>query len=35
MEYVPIDLVERVYTFEYAIADRNGKILQHLKFWEK
>ena len=30
-----LDLVEKVYTYEYAIADRNGKILQHLKFWGK
>ena len=30
-----LDLQEKIYTYEYAIADRNGKILQHLKHWEK
>ena len=30
-----LDQVEKVYTYEYAIADRNGKVLQHLKIWEK
>ena len=30
-----LDLVEKVYTYEYAIADKNGKLLQHLKIWEK
>ena len=29
------DLVERVYTIEYAIADRNEKVPQHLLHWEK
>ena len=32
---VYIDLVERIYTLEYAISDRNNKVLQHLKHWEK
>ena len=30
-----LDLIERVYTYEYAIAERNGKIPQHLLHWEK
>ena len=30
-----IDLVDRIYTIEYAIVDRNGKIFQHLEHWEK
>ena len=30
-----LDTVERVYVAEYAIADRNGRVLQHLKHWEK
>ena len=30
-----IDQVEKVYTYEYSIADRNGRVLQHLKIWEK
>ena len=30
-----VDQVEKVYTYEYAIADRNGRVLQHLKVWEK
>ena len=30
-----IDLIERIYTLEYAISDRNNKVLQHLKHWEK
>ena len=29
------DLVDRVYTYEYAIADKNNRILQHLKIWGK
>ena len=30
-----LDTIERVYVAEYAIADRNGRVLQHLKHWEK
>ena len=30
-----LELVEQVYTFEYAIAERNGRIPQHLLHWEK
>ena len=30
-----LDLIEKVYTMEYSIAERNDRILQHLKFWEK
>ena len=30
-----LDLVEKVYTYEYAIADKNDRILQHLKVWGK
>ena len=30
-----LDLIDKVYTIEYSIADRNGRILQHQKFWEK
>ena len=30
-----LDLVEKIYTYEYAIAERNGKVFQHLKHWEK
>ena len=30
-----LELVDKVYTYEYAIADRNGKIPQHFKIWEK
>ena len=30
-----LDTVERVYIAEYAIADRNGRVLQHLQLWEK
>ena len=30
-----LDTVERVYVAEYAIADRNERVLQHLKHWEK
>ena len=30
-----LDLVERVYVYEYAIADEKGKVLQHLKIWGK
>ena len=30
-----LDIVERVYVAEYAIADRNGRVLQHLQHWEK
>ena len=29
------DLVERIYTIERSITERNGKVLQHLKHWEK
>ena len=29
------DLVERIYTIERSIAERNDKVLQHLKHWEK
>ena len=29
------DLVEKVYTYEYAIADKNNRILMHLKIWGK
>ena len=32
---VYIDALERVYVTEYAIADRNGRVLQHLQHWEK
>ena len=30
-----LDLVDKIHTIEYAIADRNGKVLQHLKYWDK
>ena len=30
-----LDLIEKVYTYEYAIAERNGKVFQHLKHWGK
>ena len=30
-----LEQMDKCYTYEYAIADRNGKIMQHLKFWEK
>ena len=30
-----LDLIEKVYTYEYAIAERNGKVYQHLKHWGK
>ena len=30
-----LELLDRVYVAEYAIADRNGRILQHFKCWEK
>ena len=30
-----LDLVEKVYTYEYAIADKNDRVLQHLKVWGK
>ena len=30
-----LELVDKVYTYEYAIADTNGKILQHFKIWGK
>ena len=30
-----LDLVDKIYTIEYAIADRKDKVLQHLKIWEK
>ena len=29
------DLVEKIYTIERSIADRNGRELQHLQHWEK
>ena len=28
------DLVDRVYTIEFSISERNDKILQHLEHWE-
>ena len=28
-----LEQVDKCYTFEYAIADRNGKVLQRLEFW--
>ena len=30
-----LEAVDRVYTIEYAIADRNGRVPQHLKHWER
>ena len=30
-----LEAVDRVYTLEYAIADRNGRVPQHLKHWER
>ena len=30
-----LDQVDKVYTYEYSIADKNGSVLQHLKIWEK
>ena len=30
-----LELIDRVYTYEYAIADEGGKVLQHLKLWGK
>ena len=30
-----LELIDKVYVYEYAIADKGGKVLQHLKLWEK
>ena len=30
-----MELIEKIYTYEYAIAERNGKVFQHLKHWDK
>ena len=30
-----MELIEKIYTYEYAIADSNGKVFQHLKHWDK
>ena len=30
-----LEVVDRTYTIEYAIADRNGRVPQHLKHWER
>ena len=30
-----LELIDRVYTYEYAIADEGGKVLQHPKIWKK
>ena len=29
-----LEMIENIYTIEYAIADRNDRVLQHLQHWE-